>query len=191
MTGNNDDQQLEFYPRARSVLFAAGLMLVLFVAWGVMSFSEGMVRAMFIMTLGGFTAAAFASPYLLRKEPTLTLAAEGVTLRPTFSRRVFIPWHCLISARTAIRVKHHLRLEVDWTRLRAGDADPTGVSLPSERSAPLELHGLRRIDLDGNVHDVILLLQTFKDRYFVEAPTAEAPELQAPNLEAPNAEADD
>ena len=173
---SNDDQQLEFYPRARSVLFAAGLMLALFVAWGVMSFSEGMVRAMFIMTLGGFTAAAFASPYLLRKEPTLTLAAEGVTLRPTFSRRVFIPWHCLISARTAIRVKHHLRLEVDWTRLRAGDADPTGASLPSERSAPLELHGLRRIDLDGNVHDVILLLQTFKDRYFVEAPDAEAPD---------------
>ncbi|MGB1148788.1 MAG: hypothetical protein ACPG5C_01680, partial [Alphaproteobacteria bacterium] len=79
----------------------------------------------------------------------------------------------------AIRVKHHLRLEVDWTRLRTGDADPTGTSLPSERSAPLELHGLRRIDLDGNVHDVILLLQTFKDRHFVEAPNADGPIAEA------------
>ena len=167
----HDGQQLEFYPRLRSVLIAAGGMLVLFVVWGVMSFSDGIVRAIFIITLGVFTSAAFASPYLLRKAPTLTLAAEGVTLRPTFSRRVFIPWHCLISARTAIRVKHHLRLEVDWTRLRTGDFDPTGASLPSDRSAPLELHGLRRIDLDSNVHDVILLLQTLKDRYFIAAPS--------------------
>ena len=164
-TAESDDNRTEFYPRGRSVMIAAGAMLALFVVLGFLSLDTNMIRGFGIMLVGSFTASAFASPYLLRKDPTLTLDEQGLTLKPTFSRRVYIPWHCLVSARTAIRAKHHLRLEVDWTRLREGDEDPTGESLPPSRSAPLELHGLRRIDLDTRVHDVLLILQSYKDRY--------------------------
>ena len=161
----SDDTRTEFYPRGRTVLITAGVMLTLFVVLGYLSFDSSLIRGFAIILIGSVTASAFASPYLLRKEPTLTLDEGGMTLKPTFSRRVYIPWHCLVSARTAIRAKHHLRLEVDWTRLREGDEDPAGESLPHPRSAPLELHGLRRIDLDASVHDVLLILQSYKDRH--------------------------
>ena len=156
-------RSLEFYPRMRMASLSAGLMLVLFSVLALLNLDVGLKRALIIFTIGAVIAAGFAAPYLLRKNPSMTVDAGGITLLPTFSRRVYIPWKCLVSARTAIRAKHHLRLEVDWTRLDAGDTDPTGASLPHPRSAPLELHGLRRIDLDTNVHEVLLILQSFKD----------------------------
>jgi len=160
MTG----ERLDFYPRMRMAGLSGGLMLALFSVLALLNLDSGLVRALAIFTIGAVIAAAFASPYLLRRNPTMSIDGAGITLLPTFSRRVYIPWKCLASARTAIRAKHHLRLEVDWTKLVAEDADPTGVSLPHPRSAPLELHGLRRIDLDANVHEVLLILQQYKNR---------------------------
>lgn len=157
-------KQLEFYPRMRMAGLSAGIMLVLFSVLALLNLDSGLLRSLAIFTFGAVISAAFAAPYLLRKNPTMSIDGAGVTLLPTFSRRVYIPWKCLASARTAIRAKHHLRLEVDWTKLAGDDADPSGASLPHPRSAPLELHGLRRIDLDANVHEVLLILQQYKDR---------------------------
>lgn len=161
---SDQQQQLDFYPRMRMAGLSAGVMLVLFSVLALLNLDQGLARVLGIFTVGAAIATAFASPYLLRKRPSMRIDAAGITLLPTFSRRVYIPWKCLASARTAIRAKHHLRLEVDWTKLAQGDTDPTGDSLPHPRSAPLELHGLRRIDLDANVHEVLLILQQYKDR---------------------------
>ncbi len=157
-------RSLEFYPRMRLASLSAGVMLVLFSVLALLNLDMGLVRALTIFTIGVIIAAGFAAPYLLRKKPSMSIDDGGITLLPTFARRVYIPWKCLVSARTAIRAKHHLRLEVDWTRLEETDTDPTGASLPHPRSAPLELHGLRRIDLDTNVHEVLLILQQYRDR---------------------------
>ena len=159
-----NSEQLDFYPRMRMAGLSAVVMLVLFSVLALLNLDNGLMRMLVIFTIGAIIAAGFAAPYLLRRNPTMSMDAAGITLLPTFSRRVYIPWKCLASARTAIRAKHHLRLEVDWTKLDEGDADPTGASLPHPRSAPLELHGLRRIDLDSNVHEVLLILQQYKDR---------------------------
>jgi hypothetical protein len=160
----NDQQELEFFPRMRMAGLSAGVMLVLFCVLAALNLDKGIIRMLVIFTIGAIIAACFAAPYLLRRKPSMSIDGAGITLIPTFARRVYIPWKCLASARTAIRAKHHLRLEVDWTKLSGEDTDPTGASLPHPRSAPLELHGLRRIDLDANVHEVLLILQQYKDR---------------------------
>ena len=96
---------------------SAGVMLVLFCVLAALNLDKGIIRMLVIFTIGAIIAAGFAAPYLLRRKPSMSIDGAGITLIPTFARRVYIPWKCLASARTAIRAKHHLRLEVDWTKL--------------------------------------------------------------------------
>ena len=84
MTG----ERLDFYPRMRMAGLSGGLMLALFSVLALLNLDSGLVRALAIFTIGAVIAAAFASPYLLRRNPTMSIDGAGITLLPTFSRDI-------------------------------------------------------------------------------------------------------